>query len=1356
MAPKQKGPDSTSSRGAITRAFGKATKEFLQNARGKEGLYKLPWMALVGEPGSGKELLLPGAKLPAKVGSPNAFGNEGDVEAIDHFWYFSNAFLIDYAANYFALEQEELAEDPDEKKGMFRRKPKNQAETAWKVALDATRRNRPQRPLDGMVLCVDATSLQARTPEQQTELSRRAEAVAERVHEAQHRLGVHFPIYVILTNCEKLQGFEAFAGAAPAALREHMFGWSNPYEPNAEFSGEWVNEALGSMHEAVCSNQLDLMPQLKSQADRDELYLLPRAIMDLRGALRAYLEPVFRSSSYRQGLPLRGIYMTARLDESKFGADDSQNAGYGAPKAPPGAEVKRTPVFVKQIFSEKIFQEPGLTKLDDDLRKKLGKKARLARIILVVFMLIGGLLMFLQARSTAKEVNNFASFLKLLEDYSKLADAPKKGRASSVGTEGGRGVLEELAKLDVDEFEVYTAPTTFIENLTGTTNKGIEALLKHGVGQELAGMLKSRGGTILSENYRNLPDWGEWDDGVAGLQDISLNSPKQHIKALREFTDEVGGFKEARDAFIRHEAADLGKLYVYLYPGQNAEQFGENLESQTGLYQRALQDVDWRLTWDLYRVRARKRMGQLAQRFWKQLFDHNPLLDDIAEVRRGIEALKTGGGKSYYARLKAIDGRLTELDKRIKQAGWIVKDFNPPGYTDLTKVLDSGMFNVSDDEKHTDELIGTSFREQNQQRFRTLKEKLCPAPGSPGDRGMPVLVCTTDALALSDEAKRIQAALKDFFDQDYVFVEDTDFNDNLQRVAAGRKEWTGDLLNRVLDWYQKLTVYTQAEREKLPPFLVDAMVKEARRQWRARAQQIVDQARPATLSERVNSGFSWTDQLKDDLKARTNNLAEQFDAAMKIVEAFGRIDDLLDPSGLRSADNRLFNDIQKDATGLLVQVYSILESEKLYTVRSDQFSWWDSNQPPCAVAFGAKDTDDLTERLRVMRQTITVLAYEFADPLVQKMLAAGITDAEVDQWNEIITVLRAYEKKVPGNSLENLERFVEDDLCKIQLATCQEQLRGKTDRYNADFFKKRKNQIATTMSRRCTDILRKVTIEGYVQMQTYFTEKLQGRFPFAGADTLAEAETGEVVAFYKSYDRYASAFRALLRPGRSGEAFGEDTPEVRRFLEMVERARPVFSGLLSSEDENPDMTMDISFDFRVNRDNEVNGNQIIQWTAIVGEDTIRHRDNKLSTQWRSNDPVTMCFQWAKDATYLPAANQRAEHARINGRRACYGFGGRWALLRMISKHAATPADRGRRSFLRPHTLRFETETSLARSGATRLVDGTRVYNRVAIVLPGGKAAIRLPKLPLRAPELTDEFLKSRGISPQQLQDKDSN
>lgn len=1352
--------EANTSRAAIQRSFAKAGKEIGQLLRGPEALYRMPWFGMMGPPGCEKEAMLLDAQLPARPGSPQTFGLEGPDA--NYWWFFNEAVVLDFSATYFTGDTgggggKAAEEAPKGLKRLFKRKSAAvPSGGAWKAALDGLRTIRRLRPLDGMVLTIDAASLQVRTPDQSSALNRKAEALAARLHEAQQRLGVHFPVYLVVTGCETLQGFETFARALPDSLRDQMFGWSSPHEPDARYQPEYVDEAISSLHEAACVAQLELMPNARSQGERDGLYLLPRDLMGLRDPLKQFLDPIFRGASFRRGLPLRGIYLTARIAEKPQGADKPSPAGMapGMAAAGPKAPVTRTPVFVRQLFTEKVFQEPGLARLDDEQSKALGKRVRKYRIALAVVFVTAALCLWAQRSMTGKRVDDFSGLISIMKAHQ---DKAKYGAVSDPARTQGVAALEALAALQTDGFEVWAAPSSYIENLTAEANSAIAVVLGDGVGRPLRDELIRRADLLLPPSLEaQLPD-AKGIEGIAQQLAASLNggSPPEKVAQIRAYADKVLEMHVNFERYANHDARDLGQVYLFL----SGKDLTETLESQGGLFHASLRNIArWpTLPWDPYGKRAGIRLAQVTDQFQTQLFRQHPLraaLAELAELIDTIEARK--GRESHYERLRTIYKAIIAVEDLIdkEQADWLLADdFNPgPRYAELVEILDGKAFPGVANPKLGGETepAGKKFDADNQKLFSELRDAVWQQSSRLGR--FRLLDRKDTRVVLSDKLVAVRDALKVFLDQPYVIEDESRFQLELARDTGIRDKWKSELLNTVLTWNKHFQAYLGATRPDVPVAISSALDAAARHEFRARVLQVIEFARPEVRpTNEGEGGAGWTAQRKDTLKTRIRNLADEYQSILKIVKVLAEVNQALN----EAEDTRLFNHLRDDAMTQLNQVDQILEEEKLFTVRGDKFSWWEGDQPPGVVAFGARDANDLLARLAVQRKTVGALANEFARPLVEVMVQLGepfSSDPDVEKWSKIIAVLTDYEKKVPGNSLEEMERFIEVDLNKLQLATCGTQLEPHMDRYNRDdFFKDRKYIIATTMARRCSEILKTVTLQGYVDLQQYFADRLAGRFPFAGPDVLAEIETGDIIEFYKRFDRYAGAFKALVNPKSDSPRalFGDATPEVVRFIEEMEQVRSLFAALVTAEDENPDLILDTEIEFRTNRDNEVNGNQIIEWWTQVGDQRIHHRDNKKSTQWRSNDQVGMCFRWAKDAMFLPAANQRAEHARVNGRGVCYVFTGRWALLRLLTMHAATPADRGRRSFLRPHTLRFETETSLAsaaRGQTTLMVTDTRVYARIGLMLPGGKAAFRLPEFPRRAPELTNEFLKSNGIN----------
>ncbi|MCA9544141.1 MAG: hypothetical protein KC613_07110 [Myxococcales bacterium] len=1362
-----------SSKAAVQRSFARAVKELTKMLRGQEALYRIPFYAMVGEPGSGKQALLPDSGLSARPNSPDTFGLEG--KNANHWWFYSNAVVIDFAASHFAGSEETLEDERGGLFGRFRKKKGSQG--AWKANLDALRKHRLRRPIDGMILTVDAKGLLAKTPDAQTKISRRAEIVAERIHEAQHRLGVNFPVYVVITGCEAMPGFETFARAVPEPMREQMFGWSSPYPPEQGYQSEWVDEAVGSIHEAVSVTQLDLLPATADQNERDQLYLLPRDLQVLRESLKHYLDPIFKATSYRKALPVRGIYLTAQVGE-KAAPDDAHPLPNLPPQVPGmpepevvEAKVPPKPVFVRQLFGEKIFQEPGLATLDEEHNLAVRKTVRRYRTALIITALVGGGMAWYQHAVTTSRVENFTSLLRLMEIYQSPTTAAK----AMAEPGGGVKALETLANLEVEQFEVFTAPTSyFLDELTTHAKDAIAKLLGRGVATPLRAAMLEKADVLLPPSLSGLAAAAEAaepedEDRLKAITAGSSGKTRDVaglLRAMGEFrrlADDINELRGYFDLYNRHQPDDLAKVYHYVTDGQK-ELSVEDSESK--LFREALLNTTSWPTADYdsdYAKRAANKFMAVAQRFHQEQFRQHPLreaLDRTVELLDTIESRK--GRETYYERLRAIRVAIADIEELTtgEKAIWLLPDsfgkaMGAGKYDELIKSLDGPGFPAAPDKNADGEeqRLGTWLRSTNQKLFTELKGFIFSKQSRLG--GFPILVRKDVRVVLSDEMQHIKRGIDDLLNQPYIITDEAGFQTGLARDAGARNQWNPDLLKTILGWHTQYKSFVDAKQENLPAAVTIGLQTAAHRQFRDRTMQVMEYAQPERLNKAEENASALSAQQRDALKERIRNLAAEQPNIQRIINAVNETCQALG----EPEDTSLFIALRDDSLSLLEQVDQLLESEKLYSIRNDRFSWWDSDQPPCVVAFGARDPNDLLARLGVQQKAVATLSKEFARPLVDFMMKMGepfVSDPDVEKWRKIGAVLEEYEKKVPGNSLEELERFVEDDLCKLRLSACAEQLEKHQDRFNRDnYFKDRKYIMAMAMEDRCDDILRQVTVQGYVDLQQFFSEKMQGRFPFAGPDVPAEVETADIMEFFRRFDRYAGAFDALVNDEGVGNRsiFGKATPEVRRFISQVRKVRPLFASLLTAEDDNPDLVLDIDVEFRVNTENEVNGNQIIQWWAQVAETQLDHRGNKHATQWRSNDSVGICLRWARDAMFIPAPNQRSEQARVNGRQVCYVFAGRWALLRLLSMHAATPADRGRRSFLRPHTLRFETETSLAsaqRSAANLLVTDTRVYIRVGVILPGAKSAFKMPEFPRRAPELSTEVLRQNGIVPNKV------
>jgi type VI secretion system protein ImpL len=167
-------------------------RSWLAALAGRPFVYELPWYIIIGAPGAGKTTALvnSGLEFPlaAAVGQPVIRGIGGTRNC--DWWFSAEAVLIDTAGRYTTHDSDHAAD-----------------RAAWFGFLDLLVRHRPRRPINGVLLTLSASDLLTASPEQRIA---HAATLRERIEELHEKLGIGFPIYVLVTKTDLLAGFMDF------------------------------------------------------------------------------------------------------------------------------------------------------------------------------------------------------------------------------------------------------------------------------------------------------------------------------------------------------------------------------------------------------------------------------------------------------------------------------------------------------------------------------------------------------------------------------------------------------------------------------------------------------------------------------------------------------------------------------------------------------------------------------------------------------------------------------------------------------------------------------------------------------------------------------------------------------------------------------------------------------------------------------------------------------------------------------------------------------------------------------------------------------------------------------------------
>ncbi len=316
-------------------------------------MYSIPWYMIVGEPGSGKTE----AVRHSGVGFPPGLQDElqGAGGTLNMNWWFTNhAVILDTAGR---LLFEDVA-------------PGSTSE--WNEFLRLLRAARPTCPVNGLLLVIPADSLVRDTG---AEIEEKAGRIAEQLDAIQRQLGVRFPVFVVITKADLINGFrEFFDELTDPAVQHQILGWSNPGELDDPFDPNDVERHLTSVRDRLLRRRLRLVGDppgagkgedggLTRLERADALYAFPDSMTRVAPRLRRYLEMIFVQGEWStRPLFLRGIYFTSSMREgSALDQDLAEVLGVDVGSLPEGRAWERDrSYFLRDLFLGKVFKECGL------------------------------------------------------------------------------------------------------------------------------------------------------------------------------------------------------------------------------------------------------------------------------------------------------------------------------------------------------------------------------------------------------------------------------------------------------------------------------------------------------------------------------------------------------------------------------------------------------------------------------------------------------------------------------------------------------------------------------------------------------------------------------------------------------------------------------------------------------------------------------------------------------------------------------------------------------------------------------------------------------------------------------------
>lgn len=1251
--------DKPATRGAFARLWQALT--YLRTRRAWR--YRMPWVLIVGADDSGRTSLAHSAGLSEQILS------EQQRDALQttgtHWHLFSQGAVIDLDSG--ANES-----------GLVR-------------ALKDLEDLRPERALDGLLLTISARTLL------QSDIDTRkaaADAAYRQLNVIQSRLEFVLPVYVVVTECDVVNGFSAFWRALPEAMRKQIFGWSTPANMSDAGPASWAQAAFSSIDARLQSLELHGAAS-ESIEDADHFVLFPRHFQRLATPATSWLTTVFQETSWQASFIFRGIFFTGSTN-----ANGVRQEG-----------VRRDVSFVDDLFAQKILAEKNLARPTRQSLWSRNRILRAAQYLSVVVLALALLALATASYQLQRQVSVLHDALTLLN---QIPTTPQRGQAC-IGEDQVYPLVSQIAQIDM-RFTYWAIPLSWIDSrVTQTSSSRIaDAAFSRVIMPSLACQLELRARELMrvaasdtpaataSAYQQELTQLANYLDSAVALEEntrrfnqlagngASGAKPRSEQERMRLFealshyaygTPLPAAVKQERGAL----SAALSKVEYsavpYMPSGLHTRVVNQATVMGSGLQRSLLQEVGIGASLLVRLEQDEQQVAPLAQHFTRWLDWIRSAWLGSSDVNNPCEDVRT---------------------QFSEQTGALVRLYGYPAT--LSHLLDH-------------------FNAQHcyQPAMRTLTSMQLPPYGMLFTQASGALDLNP---ALQPELSGLTALLKQDFMQQTQAQPFT--------CTPGMSGWrdaevvqANTALRQYAAFLASQDVSPTAQEESRPLF-----DRVARRQLvRVVDDTMLRAQRSDTLLPDARSSGVQANALADQ------QLAQQSQAFGSTLEPMLTVLRQQMQFGLLGSAQNLTQCVRDFASDALGRLDALAGMSKLYDPGNNGTGTALFDLGSTAV------TLDYLSRQIARSQVLAGYATPFVGFLQNTASVNDVQRSNVETapyWSNTIDELNRYTQfKETAGQVANLHNLflkeftgMNDANCSQTLAAYQPALPGN------DFYSQRRIHLEEQSQWRCDDRHAAQAMESWRDLRIAFERDLAHRYPF-GPATQRDADPMRVKAFFNDYATRAPALRQYVSHGK-----GKQFEAARAFLDQLDAAASFFGPtLLAQGGAQP---VNIQADFSARAEQAEGANQIIRWSLASGGSATQFPHAEAAVLWEFGKTITLKATWADRSQWRPVASADSPGIMVDAATAQTSQAGPWALLRLVEQYRASPS--AREQTLNPDRIFLQLPVALAPIQATQVLQTShvaRLYLSLDLVSVDAKTqAQRSLQLPMQFPRTVPD-LKAR-------------
>lgn len=419
--------------------------------RGNAALYALPWYMIIGPSAAGKSTLLRQSGLHFPYASDGDIYIKGYGGTRNCDWWFSDqAVFLDTAGRY-------ATEDDDREE--------------WLAFLGMLRKHRRKVPINGVIVTVNLAELL--TVDNQG-LEWHVKIIRNRISELIQQLGLVFPVYLVFTKTDLLQGFEAFFEDLSDQERNQVWG-AYLYEKKGtiDYMSDVFETNLNNLYLRLCDMRLRKVSMQRNLNRKSEMFDFPSQFSAAAEQLNEFINLLFKDNPYQETPQFAGVYFTSATQEGtpieRVIGNLRQAFGFSKEETENKRGIQK-PYFIKNLFTEVVFQIQGGARAN---RKRLNWEKGLRTVaVLFALTLVGGTYLMLSGSYATNKylLSHGVTLAKTVSQVVNSDSATAKQRYTSVSELYDH--LQNLKMIDenipwVNQVTLYRAneQEAYIENI---------------------------------------------------------------------------------------------------------------------------------------------------------------------------------------------------------------------------------------------------------------------------------------------------------------------------------------------------------------------------------------------------------------------------------------------------------------------------------------------------------------------------------------------------------------------------------------------------------------------------------------------------------------------------------------------------------------------------------------------------------------------------------------------------------------------------------------------------------------------------------------------------------------------------